>query len=233
MPIDVPLGGTPRVARVHSHILNVSAKTNWYFVSVQDDAGRTAWGEASINGWETVLGAALDRLRPDIEGLPLPDALAMLRPHAQSPGGLAANAIVSALQQALVALQAAASQVPVHAVLGRQLRHQVPVYANINRATTVRTPQGFVATALRARAEGGYQRFKAAPFDGLTPAICATPEGERRMRQWQSTINTASGPRASRKARMHATPWRMRCSPSGVAHIAGVSPSNGAALKRW
>ena len=187
MPIDAPVGGIPRVARVHSHILNVSAKTNWFFVSVQDDAGRTAWGEASINGWETVLCAALDRLRPDIEGLPVPDALAKLRPHAQSPGGLAANAIVSALQQALVALQAAASQVPVHAVLGRQLRHQVPVYANINRATTVRTPEGFVATALRAQAEGGYQRFKVPRSTGSRPRCVQPP---------RASIACATGSRA-------------------------------------
>ena len=182
MPTDAPGAGIRRVERVGCHILNVSAKTNWFFVSVQDDTGQTAWGEASINGWETVLQAACERVRGDIEGQSLQHALQRLRPHAQSPGGLCANAIGSALQQALVALQAIERGVPVHAVLGPQVRHQVPVYANINRATTDRTPRGFVATALRARAEGGYFRFKAAPFDGLTPAISATLEGERRMR---------------------------------------------------
>jgi L-alanine-DL-glutamate epimerase-like enolase superfamily enzyme len=77
-----------RVVRVSSLVLNVSPKTNWFFVSVRDDSGQTAWGEASSNGWETVLHAALERLRPDIEGMPLQEALVKLRPHAQSPGGV-------------------------------------------------------------------------------------------------------------------------------------------------
>ena len=170
-----------RIARVASHILNVSAKTDWFFVSVQDARGRTAWGEASINGWEPVLEAACTRIRADYEGQSLPDALSKLRPNAQPPGGLVANAIGNALQQALVTLLAAEQGVAVHAVLGTLQRQAVPVYANINRATTDRTPQGFVATALRARAEGGYERFKAAPFDGLTPSLCAAPEWQRRI----------------------------------------------------
>jgi galactonate dehydratase len=57
------------------------------------------------------------------------------------------------------------------------LRQRVPLYANINRATRLRTPQGFVETALRARAQG-FSRFKAAPFDGLTPALCASAQGQ-------------------------------------------------------
>lgn len=170
----------PKVQRVSAHVLNVSDRTNWFFMALRDDTGRTAWGEASINGWEPVLLAACERIRPDVEGQTLETALQRLRPHAQSPGGLVANAVVSALQQGLLALCAADQGIPVHARMGPRRRTQVPVYANINRATTVRTPQGFVDTALRARAQG-YRRFKAAPFDGLTPALCATAEGQRRM----------------------------------------------------
>lgn len=168
------------VHSVSSHVLNVSPRTNWFFVAVQDDAGHTAWGEASINGWEPVLQAACERIRPDVEGQPLDTALQRLRPHAQSPGGLVANAVISALQQALLALLAAGQGQPVRSLLGPLRRAEVPLYANINRATTTRTPQGFVDTALRAHAQG-YRRFKAAPFDGLTPALCASPEGQQRM----------------------------------------------------
>jgi galactonate dehydratase len=44
----------------------------------------------------------------------------------------------------------------------------LPVYANINRATKVRTPEGFAGTAKRAYDEG-FRAFKAAPFDGFPP----------------------------------------------------------------
>jgi galactonate dehydratase len=223
VPIEAPGAGVRRVARVASHILNVSPKTNWVFVSVQDDSGRTAWGEASINGWETLLVAACERQRADIEGQALQVALQQLRPPAQSPGGLAANAIGSALQQALVALQAAERGVPVHAVLGSLRRAQVPVYANINRATTERTPTGFVATAKRARAEG-YQRFKAAPFDGLTPALCATPEGQRRIRHGVDcmlALRDALGPDAWLMVDCH---WRFD-EPRALEALRALAPA--------
>jgi len=187
-----------KLHRVSAHVLNVSDSTNWFFVALQDDAGRTTWGEASINGWEPLLQAACERVRPNLEGQTLDTALQRLRPHAQSPGGLVANAVVSALQQALLALCAADQGIPVHARMGPLRRAGVPVYANINRATTVRTPQGFVDTALRAQAQG-YRRFKAAPFDGLTPALCATAEGHRRLQHGVAcmrALREALGPEA-------------------------------------
>jgi galactonate dehydratase len=49
-----------------------------------------------------------------------------------------------------------------------QARTTLPVYANINRATKLRTPEGFAATAKRAYDEG-FRAFKAAPFDGFPP----------------------------------------------------------------
>jgi len=43
------------------------------------------------------------------------------------------------------------------------------VYANINRATTVRTPAGFAETA-KAAVTDGFGAVKGAPFDGFPPA---------------------------------------------------------------
>jgi hypothetical protein len=50
--------GLRKLAQVTGQVLNVSPKTNWFFVPVRDDRGQTAWGEASINGREPVLGVA-------------------------------------------------------------------------------------------------------------------------------------------------------------------------------
>jgi len=54
-------------------------------------------------------------------------------------------------------------------LFGGKVRDSLPVYANINRATDPRTPDGFAAAARRAVREG-FRAIKAAPFDGFPPA---------------------------------------------------------------
>ena len=167
------------IALIEARVFNVSNKTNWVFISVTAADGRTGWGEASLIGWEPLLITATRELALEWQGRPLADAQDGLRASPQSPGGLVFNSVVSAVQQALACLlNGSVPGAPAAPELaGPVLRHRVPLYANINRATRLRTPQGFVDTALRARAQG-FSRFKAAPFDGLTPALCATPQGQ-------------------------------------------------------
>ena len=167
------------IARIETHVFNVSAKTNWDFISVTSTDGRTGWGEASLIGWEPMLVTASQALALEWQGRPLADAQAGLRVSPQSPGGLVFNTVVSAVQQALACLlDGSVPGAPAAPELSAAvLRQRVPLYANINRATRLRTPQGFVETALRARAQG-FSRFKAAPFDGLTPALCASAQGQ-------------------------------------------------------
>jgi len=167
------------IARIETHVFNVSAKTNWVFISVTAADGRTGWGEASLIGWEPMLVTATRELALEWEGRTLVDAQAGLRVSPQSPGGLVFNTVISAVQQALACLlDGSVPGTPAAPELSASvLRQRVPLYANINRATRLRTPQGFVETALRARAQG-FSRFKAAPFDGLTPALCPTAQGQ-------------------------------------------------------
>ena len=167
------------IARIETHVFNVSAMTNWVFIAVKAADGRTGWGEASLIGWEPMLVAASRALALEWEGRPLADAQAGLRVSPQSPGGLVFNTVISAVQQALACLLdgSLAGAPAAAALVGPVLRQHVPLYANINRATRLRTPQGFVETAFRARGQG-FSRFKAAPFDGLTPALCPTAQGQ-------------------------------------------------------
>jgi galactonate dehydratase len=168
-----------RVARVHARTLHVSAKTNWSFVRLEADDGTLGFGEASLNGAEPAIGAALDALAQRCSGATFDAAraTAVVRADATLPE----NAAASALQQALLDAAARRDGVPAHARLGPLRRERVALYANINRATADRTPAGFAATARRARAQG-YTAFKAAPFDGLTPALCDTDDGRARIR---------------------------------------------------
>ena len=81
-------------------------------------------------------------------------------------GGVVSATACSAIEQALWDIAGQVRGVPTHALLGTKLRETLPVYANINRASLPRTPEGFAATARRAVAEG-FRAVKAAPFDGF------------------------------------------------------------------
>ena len=59
-------------------------------------------------------------------------------------------------------------------------RSRVPVYANINRRTIDRRPEGFAASASAASA-AGHMAFKLAPFDEVTQEVCAAGNGGRAM----------------------------------------------------
>ena len=196
-----------RITALRPHAFNVSPKTNWYFIAIETDDDRISWGEASLNGWEPVLGAILDTFHRGLVGSTVEAAHQGLKASPRSPGGLAANAIISALQQALLGVMAEQQGLPLHGTLGKARRSRVPVYANINRATTDRRPEGFAATARRARSQG-FDSFKLAPFDQLLPQDCATDTGRQRIRHGIDcvlAVREALGPEARIMVDCH---WR-------------------------
>ena len=66
-------------------------------------------------------------------------------------------------------------------LLGGPLRERIALYANINRATTDRTPEGFARNAATAVAEG-FGAVKFAPFDGMDRARLRDPDQRDRLR---------------------------------------------------
>lgn len=195
------------IARIDSHILHVSAKTNWWFLAVTDSSGAVGWGEGSLNGWEPVLDALTGHMRPQWIGLTLEQAAQQIRVNPGAVTGLTGHCVVSAFLQAVLSLQSQHAQKAPHELLGPLRRDRLPVYANINRATIERSPAGFVATARRAQAQG-YTRFKAAPFDGLSPQLCATREGRMRIGHGidcMAALRDAMGPDALLMVDCH---WR-------------------------
>ena len=169
-----------RITVLQSHAFNVSPKTNWYFIAVTSNDGRTSWGEASLNGWEPVLGAILDTFHRGLVGSTVEAAHQSLKASPRSPGGWRERdhqCAAAGLARAL----AEQHGLPLHGPLGKARRNRVAVYANINRATSDRRPEGFAATALRARSQG-FDSFKLAPFDHLLPQDCATETGRERIR---------------------------------------------------
>lgn len=155
-----------RIASIEFLGVNVTPKTNWSFLLVRTDCGRTGIGECTLANQEALLEAEAARLAANVAGEDARNRnrLARLIPHA--PGGLVAHSVLSAFEQALWDLSGQDAGRPIHALLGGALRDAVPLYANINRGANPRTPEGFAAAARRAVAEG-FRAVKLAPFEPL------------------------------------------------------------------
>ena len=168
-----------KITAMSYRVLHVSAKTNWSFVQVRVDDAITGWGECSLNGWEPLQRAFADKwcaqlVGQSLDGLAAVEATCALNLH--SPGGLVEHSVRSATEQALLDALAQMRGVPLWRLFGAPLRDSVELYANINRATAPRTPQGF-ALGARAAIAAGFAAVKLAPFDGVLPANAETPAG--------------------------------------------------------
>jgi galactonate dehydratase len=162
---------TDPIARVSGHVARVNANTHWIFVQVQTEAGHVGIGEASLNGQEQDVLREAENLAPALF------ALAHAEPQNLAlPKTLSEAAAVSATDQALWDIAAKREGKSVAACLGAvPPREGVPLYANINRRTRERSPEGFAASARLAR-EAGYSAFKIAPFDEVTQGIAPTTQ---------------------------------------------------------
>lgn len=169
--------------------VNVSDKTIWRHVLLGCDDGKIGVGEFTLNDphidalvlelAKTFAGrevSACQSENDNIIDIPLLEATAR-----------------SGLDQALCDLLAQEHQVP----LARHLQADahlspVPLYANINRRTTNRTPEGFLASANDAIA-AGYGAIKIAPFDGVDPSSCETGDGEDLIQLGLDRIRAVAG----------------------------------------
>lgn len=173
-----PTGVTERKLRVeeaHLTSVRVSQRTTWMFVHVHTNLGLVGLGECSVGRrrelpeLQPAFEAARGRSPFDIEAY-----RGAWRMRAAGGGIFEATAF-SAIEQALWDLVGKAVDAPVHELTGGRLRDRLPAYANINRATRERTPEGFAVNA-RAAVEDGFTAIKAAPFDGFPTLDAPAPE---------------------------------------------------------
>lgn len=154
--------------------VGATPKTRWFFVQVATGSGAVGFGEATLPRPEPGrLEQATTRMRKQVLGREIhPKILAVVA----QPRTLAEAAVLSATDQALWDLWSRERNVSVAAALGGARRNPVPLYANINRRTLDRSPEGFAASARDALAKG-FDTLKIAPFDEVTPGLAS---GERR-----------------------------------------------------
>lgn len=167
-----------RVTGFELHPVRATARTVWLIVRLRTDAGITGLGEASdAFGFANTTSQDAAKMQSELSRFfelvkgqsPLDIGAYRARggPIA-AKGGLVSATAFSAVEQALWDLAGKALDVPTYALFGGKIRDQLPVYANINRATTTRTPSGFAATAKAAVADG-FRAVKGAPWDGFPP----------------------------------------------------------------
>jgi galactonate dehydratase len=174
------LRAAPRLRITGFELLPVraTARTVWLFVRLRTDAGLTGLGEASdAFGFANTTKDDAARMEAELRLFfelvkgQSPLDVGAYRQRAEpvvAKGGLVSATACSAIEQALWDLAGKALDVPTYSLFGGRVRETLPVYANINRATTKRTPDGFAATAKAAVAEG-FKAVKGATFDGFPP----------------------------------------------------------------
>lgn len=155
-----------QIARVAFHGFGATPKTNWCYLEVATEDGRSGWGECTLSQHEAELAAEVGRLHAALLGQDAGNRNRHARLIGHAPGGLVRHTALSALEQALCDLAAQAAGQPLVALLGGAVRDDVRLYANINRAVAPRTAANFAAAAKRAVAEG-FTAVKLAPFEGL------------------------------------------------------------------
>ena len=153
-----------------------SERGNWILVLVDTDAGITGLGEASQSGNDELVKAALAQMGERLEGADPTQPEVVWSRLAQGgvfsgkSGRVGATAL-SAVDQALWDIAGKALDVPVWRLLGGRRRERVRAYANLNRGTRDRSPEGFARQAAAAVA-AGFRAVKCTPFDevrgGLT-----------------------------------------------------------------
>ncbi len=177
-PVLLPLRAAPNLRVTGFELIPVRAtyRTVWLIVRLTTDRGLTGLGEASdAFGYANTtkqnalrMESELGRFFSLIQGKSPLDVEAYRqkgKPIAAA-GGLIPATAYGAIEQALWDLAGQALEIPAYDLFGGKVRDRLPVYANINRATTLRTPEGFAATAKKA-VQDGFRAVKGAPFDGF------------------------------------------------------------------
>jgi len=159
--------GSLEVFRVH-----VNRRGNWVIARLRTSGGVTGLGDASHSRSEERVLFYLKQFSELLRGRNVFDA-AWFREATKdiirkngAHGGEPAAVAASALEQCLFDIQGKAFSVPSHDLLGGRIQKQFRVYANINRSTEDRSPEGFAKSAASAVA-AGFDAIKLAPFDGM------------------------------------------------------------------
>ncbi len=179
----MPKAAADLVSRVEAFTQRISRKTEFLFVRVSLKSGAQGWGEATFNALNGQVLVALRMLAQGIEEEPLPNARSFLEGQPCWKHGRAFRVAVNALETAILDAEARRQDAPLNALLGERRQSAVKCYANINRGTIDRTPDGWAARA-KSALQAGHGSVKIAPFDEVEGG-----ESADRLRAAQSGVD--------------------------------------------
>ena len=176
--MEVHMSDAITIKDIEIFIVPVTPKTKWVFLRMTSFDGVEGLGEASLAGRENEVIDIFALDKENIIGRSVD--LESLERKLQFDS-LPRAAYSSAIMQCFSDIVARSRGVSLAESLGGIKRTFVGMYANINRRTTVRSPMGFVESALLAQ-RSGYTAFKLAPFDEVRPN-----QSQREMREAMTT----------------------------------------------
>ncbi len=164
--------------------VKVNRRGNWTILRLESSGGLTGLGDASQSGKDdatlTHLRQFFDLLKGhsifDVEWFRAETA-PLIHQHGQ-PAAVAA----SALEQCLWDIRGKLFSVPAYEFFGGRIQPRIRIYANINRSTEDRTPEGFARMAEKAAA-AGFDAVKLAPFDEMPRDLSDRPRIEEFTKQ--------------------------------------------------
>lgn len=157
--------------------VHVNHRGDWVFVHVNTDEGIRGIGELLAGRNYGGRVAAQRELERALVGRDPRRIAQVVHEFSRGQPGRDRVCALSAAEQALWDILGRSLGAPAHALLGGACRQEVRLYANINRATVDRTPEGFARNAAAAVAEG-FDAVKLAPFDGMPTGMDSAREAE-------------------------------------------------------
>jgi galactonate dehydratase len=148
--------------------VKVNHRGNWTIARLQTSGGITGLGDASQSGKDDQTLVYLKQFSDLLKGRSIFDVEWLRKKTAPAihEYGKPAAVAASALDQCLWDLQGQALSVPAYDLFGGRIQERIRLYANINRSTEDRTPQGFARMADKAIA-ASFDAVKLAPFDEM------------------------------------------------------------------
>ncbi len=187
---------TLKIESVETEIIPVNHRGNWVFVELQAEDGTIGIGEASHGRDDEKVRHLIQSLAPALMGWNVFELESFRRRFFRDSEGHAYHTAISGIEHAMWDLAGKALDVPIYQLLGGKCRNSIRLYANINRATIDRSPQGFAKSAEQAVAEG-FTAIKCAPFDGVSVSdiskgtiMSAIHQGVDRIRAIRATIGS-------------------------------------------
>jgi galactonate dehydratase len=156
------------IDRLEVFRVRVNRRGNWTIVRLNTSGGITGLGDASQSSSDDQTLAYLKQFSALLQGRSIFDIewLRKVTAPVILQGGAPAAVAASALEQALWDIQGRAFGVPVYELFGGRIQDRIRIYANINRSTDERTPDGFARMAEKALA-ASFDAVKLAPFDEM------------------------------------------------------------------